>query len=290
MKKKKLSISDVAKATGVSVTTVSLVLNDKGVGRISPGIIRKVKDYAKKVGYMPNPLVRKRNANTSKVFGVLVEDIASSIQSEFVSQLGKIMRQRGHHTVIVSMNGETAIGERLLLLLQEKEMDGYVLMGFEHMERALQRVIDAKKPVVLYDCQSAGLNLPTYCMDYRSAVVDAIHKHFRTHPNSRLGMIAYSSNTSRIREVLAGYMQVMDLHSHDVLIKKLPATLSDMEVENQIDGFVRDNRLDAVLFATEQLARIGARIIKSEQILTWEQDTRSITENITESLLKQFRR
>lgn len=290
MKKKKLSISDVAKATGVSVTTVSLVLNDKGVGWISPGVIRKVKDYAKKVGYSPNPVLRKRNVNTSKVFGILVEHIANPAQSELVFQLENIARQAGHYTVTVSMNGNPAMGEKLVHLLEEKEMDGYVLMGFENMERSLQRIIDRKKPVVLYDCQAVDKQVPVICTDYHAAVVSAITKYFDIHRQARLGLIACSSNTHSVRAFLEGYMQVMDLHSRDVLIKKVSSKLSDADIESQIDDFVRDNRLDAVMFATGQLARIGTGTVRSEQIIKLEQDICSIAENIIKSLLAQIRR
>ncbi|GEM_PF-2476310 len=311
MKKKKLSISDVARATGVSVTTVSFVLNNKGEGRISPGVIRKIKDYARKVGYQPNPLVRKRKGDKSKIFGVLVEDIANPVQSELVFQLEQLWRQSSHHSVVMSMNRDLAVGEELLRVLLEKEMDGYVLMDFKNIERSLRKLMESDVPVVLYDCQAAEESVPSVNTDYSAAVMDAVSKHFQMSGESRLGLVACSSNPYRTREFLDGYMKVMDVYSYDVLIKKVQSALPDVEVEDQIGDFIQDNRLDAVLFSTDLCARIGKRVITKkllsvrtvictatfptsvEEHITYRAVTQNINlsaEKIAEMLLSQYER
>ncbi len=263
--KKKMTITDVARATGVSVTTVSLVLNGKAEGHIGPSTIRKVKDYAKKVGYKPNPIARSHHKKT-KVFGILLENIAAPQQSRLVSEIEKLLRKQGQHSLVVSMNGDTAAGEGLLRILQDRNMDGYVLMSFENIERTLKKMLMAHTRVVLYDCVAEGMKVGYVVADYKPKLAAAIHDYWSMHKNARIGLLVCPSNAYRMREFQDAYMSAMDKYAGDVLMKKIQISLEDTEVQSQIRDFIQHNRLDAVLFSTDQLARIGIGVIKNEHL------------------------
>ncbi len=263
--KKKMTITDVARATGVSVTTVSLVLNGKGEGHIGPSTIRKVKDYAKKVGYKPTPVARPHLKKT-KVFGILLENMAAPQQSLLAFEVEKLLRKQKHHSLVISMNGNAAIGGELLQILQEKEMDGYVMMSFENMEQSLKKIITVPIPVVLYDCLAEGVKVNSIVTDYKSKLTTAIQDYLGRHNNARIGLIVCSSNTYRMREFQDGYMHAMDKYAGDVLMKKIQISLEETEICAQISDFIRHNRLDAVLFSTDQLARIGVEVIAKEHL------------------------
>ena len=76
---KKVSISDIARKAGVSVSTVSFVMNDKAVKmRISREVIEKVENVAREMGYRPNQLARGLRTGKTKTIGLIVENISNA--------------------------------------------------------------------------------------------------------------------------------------------------------------------------------------------------------------------
>ena len=73
MEQKHVGIRDVAKAAGVSVTTVSHVLNETPYARTSADTRRKVKEAAKALGYGPNRMAQSLRTKRSGMIGLLSE-------------------------------------------------------------------------------------------------------------------------------------------------------------------------------------------------------------------------
>src|SRR6478736_9350491 len=73
-----VGIRDVAREAGVSVTTVSHVLNDVPFARVSPETREKVRTTAARLGYGPNRLARALRSRRSGVVGLAIEDVATT--------------------------------------------------------------------------------------------------------------------------------------------------------------------------------------------------------------------
>ena len=71
-------MKEVAERTGVSVSTVSLVLNDRDEGRVKPAIAEQVRATAKRLGYRPNPLARSLRTSKTRILGFISEEIAAT--------------------------------------------------------------------------------------------------------------------------------------------------------------------------------------------------------------------
>lgn len=71
-------MKEVAERTGVSVSTVSLVLNDRDEGRVKPAIAEQVRATAKRLGYRPNPLARSLRTSKTRILGFISEGIAAT--------------------------------------------------------------------------------------------------------------------------------------------------------------------------------------------------------------------
>ena len=79
--RKQVGIRDVAAAAGVSVTTVSHVLNDTPHTRTSDDTRGRVKAAAEKLGYQPNRLARGLRTQASEMLGLITEEIATTPHS-----------------------------------------------------------------------------------------------------------------------------------------------------------------------------------------------------------------
>lgn len=72
------TMKEVAERTGVSVSTVSLVLNDRDEGRVKPAIAEQVRATAKRLDYRPNPLARSLRTSKTRILGFISEEIAAT--------------------------------------------------------------------------------------------------------------------------------------------------------------------------------------------------------------------
>src|SRR5699024_12586422 len=88
--KKRILISDIARAMGVSITTVSFVLNGKAEEkRISEEVTNRILAYVEKVGYKPNQLAKSLRSGETKLLGLLVEDIGNPFFANVAKHIEK---------------------------------------------------------------------------------------------------------------------------------------------------------------------------------------------------------
>ena len=73
-----VTMKEVAEAAGVSIATVSRVLNGKDRGRIKPEIAREIKRIAKDLGYRPNLVARNLKTRSSRILGFISDEIATT--------------------------------------------------------------------------------------------------------------------------------------------------------------------------------------------------------------------
>lgn len=93
-----VTIKDIAKALGLSTSTVSRALRD--TYEISPATKKLVTDYAKQIGYKPNPIALSLKERRSKSIGVVVSEVANSYFSQAVDGIESIAYDKGYHVII----------------------------------------------------------------------------------------------------------------------------------------------------------------------------------------------
>ncbi|MGJ1206515.1 LacI family DNA-binding transcriptional regulator, partial [Sphingobacterium lactis] len=126
--RKRILISDIAKNLGVSVTTVSFILNGKAKEkRISEGLTKRVLDYVKKVGYKPNQLAQSLRTGQSKILGLIVEDISNPFFSNVAKYIERIAYDNGYHIIYCSMDNDETKAKELIQLFYDRQVDGYII-------------------------------------------------------------------------------------------------------------------------------------------------------------------
>ena len=103
MKNKKISIKDIASELGVSVTTVSFVLNNKAEEkRISKEVTKKVLAYVEKVNYKPNSLAQSLRTGQSKILVFMVEDISNLFFAQLARLIEDLAYKKGYKVLFCS--------------------------------------------------------------------------------------------------------------------------------------------------------------------------------------------
>lgn len=98
MKFEAVTIKDIAKALGISASTVSRAL--RGSYEINPETKQMILDYAEKFNYQPNPIAKSLKDNRSNAIGVIVPEIANTYFSQAISGIDATAYGRGYHVVI----------------------------------------------------------------------------------------------------------------------------------------------------------------------------------------------
>ena len=151
---RRVTIKDVAREAGVSVTTTSYVLNKKPGARISDETAKKVWEAARNLHYVPRISARTMIDRKSKLIGVIIPQTGSRntlmfsnpFYGEFLSAVEYSIRERGYHLLLSG----TGANQDYSTVAQMRELDGIIILGTYPCD-FLDEIKQTGIPVVLVD-------------------------------------------------------------------------------------------------------------------------------------------
>lgn len=151
------TIKDVAKLAGVSVSTVSRVLNRSGY--ISVSTCEKVYDAVRRLDYKPNSIAQSLKKNSSHTIGLVVTDITNPYFAAIAKGAENYFSQYGYNLIICNTN-ESPKKEKIHLdMLFDRRVDGILLCSTGENNTAIQSLLKAEVKVILIDRTCPGLTL-----------------------------------------------------------------------------------------------------------------------------------
>lgn len=166
------TMKDVAKAAGVSVATVSRVLNDDD--RVAGETRARVQQVIEQLGYTPNTLGRNlRLAATHRVL-VLVSSLSNQFCSGVVRGMEMKAAENGYQVMLAATHQDPELERRFLQSLYNRSVDGMVLMGARLPAEELS-AIGKNYPLVLCCERVEGARVPCVSIDDELAGYDAVH-------------------------------------------------------------------------------------------------------------------
>ncbi len=121
------TIKDIAAATGFSVTTISLVLNDKGY-KISDETKNLILSKARELNYRPNQLAVSLVKRQSKTIGFIVPDISNVYFANMARAIDEACRESGFSVILCNTNDSYDRDREYIDLLLDKGADGIVFI------------------------------------------------------------------------------------------------------------------------------------------------------------------
>ncbi|TLM88318.1 substrate-binding domain-containing protein [Pseudarthrobacter sp. NamE5] len=186
----------MALAAGVSVTTVSHVLNDAAYARVSPETRSKVRTAAEELGYGPNRLAQALRSRRSGILGLVSEDIATTPHAgRIILGADEAARARGYTLMVINTFGTASSTSREadVRALLERQVDGILYATMYHRTVHAPAGL-AKVPAILVDAVSPGHGLASVVPDQYGgarAAVDILLSAGHTR-------IAYLNNTEDV--------------------------------------------------------------------------------------------
>jgi LacI family transcriptional regulator len=130
LKSSMVTIRDVAKASGFSSTTVSIVLNNAPLARyIPPTTKKKIETAAKKLGYRPNLFARSLRSKRSHTVGVMVFDMTDPYCTLILRGIENSLYQSNFLPILTDVHNERSRFERYLEMLLDRRIEGLVVLA-----------------------------------------------------------------------------------------------------------------------------------------------------------------
>lgn len=166
----KFNIKDVAKKAGVSISTVSRVINQSKPVRSKTK--EKVLDAIEELGYRPNAIARSLKVKHTQSIGIMVPDIANQFYPEVVRGIEDVANMYEYAIFLCNTDLDHEKELKYFTELEEKQVDGLIIMGNSISRQLAQQISQSEVPVVLIGSKHAGL--PSVTIDNIQAAKDAV--------------------------------------------------------------------------------------------------------------------
>jgi DNA-binding LacI/PurR family transcriptional regulator len=252
----KATIYDIAKEAGVSIATVSHVINGKG--RISTGTRSAVFAVMERLNFQPSVIASALTGKKTFTLGLLVPDVSNPFFAEIARVIEDQSHQLGYSVVMCNTDNKDEKIERYISLLLQKSVDGIIIAtGIENKE-ILEQLLDKGLPIVLIAREMPLVAVQTVVVDdYVGGCLAA--KHLLSLGHKEIAILAESQMVSSSRERMRGFRQTMEdagLEFNESWLKICDYKVEDGK-ENTLELLQQDRRPSAI-FACNDLLAVGA--------------------------------
>jgi DNA-binding LacI/PurR family transcriptional regulator len=143
----KVTIYDVAKQAGVSISTVSRVINN--TGRISEKTRKKVLEVMKELHYQPSIVASALTGKRTRTIGLIIPDVANPFFSEIARKVEDRGRELGFNVLMCNTDNNPDTEEMYLSLLQQKSVDGIIIGTTTKNYTVLNQLLQENFPLAL---------------------------------------------------------------------------------------------------------------------------------------------
>lgn len=196
-----ITIRDVAARAGVSIATVSRVLN--GSGPVRDQTRARVEQVAAELNFTPHGAARSLITRRTDTFGVVLPDLFGEFFSEVIRGMDPLARGRGYHLLLSSSHDNRREIEFALQAMRGR-VDGLIVMSPNVSARALESCLPADVPVVLLNCEAADGPWDAINVDNFGGA-RAMVLHLAGLGHRRIAMIGGSPGNFDARERQRGY-------------------------------------------------------------------------------------
>lgn len=209
MSGKRVGITDVAAAAGVSITTVSHALS--GQGKVNDRTRQRVVDVAAELGYAPNRLASGLRSKRTGIIGLVSDEVATTpFAGRIVLGAQEAASDRGWLIVVVNSGNDRLIEQRQVDTLLALQVDAIVYATMYHRLSSLPAALRAI-PAVLVNTRDEGFDTSWVVPDSFNIGKDAT-RHLIDHGHERIAHLTIAQPGLGRDSRVAGYRAAMEEH------------------------------------------------------------------------------
>lgn len=258
MKKKNISIKEIARLSGVSTATVSNVINKKG--RYTPETEAKVNQVIKQFGYISNAAAKSLRVSETHTVGLIVPNIRNEFFAYIASAIENYFHDRSYSVFICNSSNDAEREKAYFRQLDEQRVDGILCISGQKVIN--HDIISRDIPIILIDRDPANdMNLPIVQSDDYSGIKGAVEillkkgcRHF-LYVSSRTSQYSSGKRKTAFLDTLNNNMIAV---SEDRILKMRDSSPSNEQAEELVTRFLFSGKpVDAIVCASDNSA-LGA--------------------------------
>lgn len=256
----RVTIRDVAKKAGVSITTVSKALND--YTDVNPDTRKHIQEIARQMNYVPNTAGRCMGGRVDKVIGLLINDLRPMDPSGAVygvlSGVCHACQDNNIEFILVTTDSVQQTQRPLKVLCLKKQLTGLVCTGFRLHDPYLQQLDEIDIPCAFIDIRTSSPDVLNITMDNERAAYEAVSFLIK---NGRRNIALVNGSSEADVALLrgSGYRRALTeaglvLRPDRMLMADFDSSLAYAKVKELLE---RDGAVDALFCASDVMA-LGA--------------------------------
>jgi LacI family transcriptional regulator len=197
------SIRDVAKRAGVSIATVSYVLN--GSRKVSPELREAVLRAVEEMGYIPNAVAKSLREQRTRTLGIVVPDIGNPFFSALIQAFEACAREQGYRVIVASSEEDGSLEEDALLNLTGRQVEGIALVPTQDLHNPPSKQV----PLVVLDRLSRSLDVDAVGVENEASAYLAT-RFLLEQGHRRILVPASDLRLTNIQERIQGYLRALE--------------------------------------------------------------------------------
>lgn len=267
-----MTIYDISEKAGVSIATVSRVLN--GSGKVSEKTRKKVMDIVEQCGYTPNLFARGLGLNSMNTIGILCVDSSDIFLAKAIFYVEKNLHSMGYDSLLCCTGYDHEIIQEYLNLLISKKVDACVLIGSSLVgktsgENKFIKEAGKKIPIMLLNSYIDAPNIYSVMADDYNATYDVTVKMFKSGKKNIL--YYYSSDSYSGKQKLSGFKAAMKengIEEKDQMISYYKGSREDVNgiVDHLEDLKKQGLKFDGIITSDDNLGIASVKYAKLNDI------------------------
>jgi LacI family transcriptional regulator len=204
MLKKRITLKDIAKVTGVHVSTVSRALDPVERKMITEEVATRVRDAADMLGYRPNRIATGLRTNRTMTVGVMIPDITNVIFPPILRGIESVLEPLGYASIIVNTDSERERESRLVNVLRDRGVDGIIHAAALRSDPSIALAAAEGLPVVTLNRRVEMSKIP-YVINDEDSGIHQMLCHLRDLGHRRIAHLAGPQDLSTGQLRLAAF-------------------------------------------------------------------------------------
>jgi LacI family transcriptional regulator len=251
-----VTIDDVAREAGVSISTVSHVIN--GTRFVSETTKERVLAAIERLRYEPSSVAQSLKRDKSHAIGLLITDISNPFFTSLVRGVEDVASRAGYSVILCNTDEDPRRELSYLRMLRRKRVDGILLAPTGITQPYLDSLVEAGFPIVCIDRPSPGRRCDAVLVENAAGACAAV-EHLVGLGHRRIGIISGLAPVGTSSERLEGYRQALRAHRlrEDPLLVREGNSRLDGGYRRMLELLDLPVRPTAV-FTTNNLMTLGA--------------------------------
>ena len=213
------TLKDIANLSGVSLATVSRVMNGSGAVKESTRIC--VENAIKQLNYSPNMSARSLRTKSTKLIGISTEGNTNYMFSHLINYISDFCLEKDYSLIVSNHHNDPDIESKIFSSLRQQGVDGVIVSLVSKRSRIIPAIVDSDIPVVifdrylLFDQMSMGKNNFSIVLDnYKAGQMAA--RHLMELGHTKIAIAEGPSNVDITRIRTNGFYDALAEQNHFV--------------------------------------------------------------------------